>query len=124
MFNFVKRYHTEIVLFIAIVAITISSFNLGKIRASKETTQPVVITEPDGITMSQDNPIQKKNQPTETINPSSDIPVVVSKKSTSGAFHYPWCPSADRISDENKVTFEDATAAIAAGYHLAGNCKE
>ena len=41
----------------------------------------------------------------------------------SDKYHYSWCLSASRIKEENKIFFESASLAEAAGLTLAGNCK-
>ena len=41
----------------------------------------------------------------------------------SDKYHYLWCLSASRIKEENKIFFESASLAEAAGLTLAGNCK-
>lgn len=38
-------------------------------------------------------------------------------------YHYPWCPGASQIKNENKITFESEVAAQNAGYSKAANCK-
>jgi hypothetical protein len=47
-------------------------------------------------------------------------PIVVSKSGTK--YHLTTCPGAKQIKDENKIYFESATAAAAAGYSPAANC--
>lgn len=47
--------------------------------------------------------------------------VVASK--TGKAYYLPWCGGVKRIKDENKVWFDSAQAAQAAGYIPAKNCK-
>ena len=47
--------------------------------------------------------------------------VVASKNGTK--YYLPSCSGADRISEANKVWFASATAAAAAGYAPAANCK-
>lgn len=41
----------------------------------------------------------------------------------SDKYHYPWCPGAVRIKEENKVWFKSAKEARSAGYEPAKNCK-
>jgi hypothetical protein len=48
----------------------------------------------------------------------------VSKSSASKKYHHAWCSSGLRIKEENRVWFPTADDAIAAGYSLAGNCRE
>lgn len=40
----------------------------------------------------------------------------------SNKYHYLSCPGASQINEENKIFFESAAAAQAAGLTLAGNC--
>lgn len=42
---------------------------------------------------------------------------------TGTAYHFPWCPGANLIKDENKIWFASKEEAEAAGYTPAGNCK-
>ena len=41
----------------------------------------------------------------------------------SDKYHYPWCPGAQRIKEENKVWFTTREEAERAGYTPASNCK-
>jgi hypothetical protein len=47
-------------------------------------------------------------------------PIVASKSGTK--YHLTTCPGAKQIKDENRIYFESATAATAAGYSPAANC--
>ena len=38
------------------------------------------------------------------------------------AYHYPWCPGALKIKEENKIWFQTKQEAVAKGYKPAGNC--
>ena len=64
------------------------------------------------------------NTPFETspiVSTSIEGQVVASKSGTR--YYLPECAGAERISDANKVWFTSASAASAAGYTLATNCK-
>ncbi|EPQ1815245.1 endonuclease/exonuclease/phosphatase family protein, partial [Pseudomonas aeruginosa] len=41
----------------------------------------------------------------------------------SRIFHWPGCPSYDKVSPKNRVEFSSVQEAEAAGYRLAGNCR-
>lgn len=41
----------------------------------------------------------------------------------SDKYHFPWCPGAKRIKEENKVTFASKAEARNAGYEPAANCE-
>ena len=44
--------------------------------------------------------------------------------SKSHVYHQPeGCPSYDKVSSKNQITFESESAAQSAGYRKAGNCK-
>jgi len=38
-------------------------------------------------------------------------------------YHFPWCPGAQQIKEENKVWFSSVEEAQKAGYTPAANCK-
>lgn len=121
----VKTYQSDIILAITIVLISITAFNLGKISAYQQKKTPITITEPDNSKQLTDNNSGEGTQNSKlapsTYNPAPSS-VVASKKSTSKTYHFPWCPSASKISEQNKITFATEAAAISAGYTLAGNC--
>ncbi len=47
--------------------------------------------------------------------------IVASRKGS--AYHFPWCPGAQTIVEQNKVWFKSEEAARKAGYSPAKNCK-
>lgn len=60
----------------------------------------------------------------EPMGPVRDLvnsPVVASKNGSK--YHFLWCPGATQMKGENKLEFENAASAEAAGYELAGNCE-
>lgn len=117
--QFVNSRQRDIVLAACIILVAWSAYNLGRIQGRR--TESVHITaSADGNTA----PIGQGNAPATASKPSRplDARVVVSKSSSSKKYHYTWCSGASRIKEENKVWFETAAAAAAAGYSLAGNC--
>lgn len=40
----------------------------------------------------------------------------------SKIYHFPWCPSYDRMKDKNVIWFKTAEEAEAAGFRMARNC--
>ncbi|MCC6934310.1 MAG: hypothetical protein IT406_01260 [Candidatus Yanofskybacteria bacterium] len=102
-----------------------SAYNLGLLRAQQ------------GVSPAQDaavfraratfTPVGRPGQGSarSTSTPAhSDPRVLVSKTSSSKKYHHPWCASANRIKEANRIWFPTAEAAQAAGYTLAANCKE
>lgn len=123
----VKTYQSDIILAITVVLISIMAFNLGKISAFQQKKTPIKIIEPvDSGQFTEKSVVNSKseNPQLKTVNYKLETnSVVASKNSTSKVYHFPWCPSASKIADKNKLTFATETAAISAGYTLAGNCQ-
>lgn len=120
IFQLIKLYQSELILSAAIVLITITSFNLGKITAYQSLKTPVTITQPDNSKqVTADSKVPAVSQ-----KPVKDPTVVASKKSKSKLYHFTWCPGVAKIAAANKITFPTEAAALAAGYTLAGNCKK
>ena len=120
--NFVKTYQSEIVLVIGIILITVSSYNLGKLSVLNQSKTPST-----GIALGEIGEAQTKQsirtpKPSPTPHNTANEPVVASKKSSNKVYHFSWCSGASKITEKNKMTFVNETAAIAAGYTLAGNC--
>ncbi len=42
---------------------------------------------------------------------------------TGAKYHFPWCPGAQTMKEENKIYFATREEAEARGYSPAGNCK-
>lgn len=114
----VKQYQSDIILVIAIVLISATSFNLGKISALRNIKTPVTITQ------TREANIFTSQKPSAAIQPTviRDQTIVASKNSK--LYHFTWCPGAVKIADKNKLTFINEAAAIAAGLTLAGNCSK
>ncbi len=115
-------YQTDVVLVLAVVLITITSYNFGKIMAFQSLKTPIKISE---LNLPQDivrHTIGDSGTPKPETTPK-DQTVVASKKSNPKLYHFTWCPGASKIAIRNKVTFINEATAIAAGYTLAGNCR-
>lgn len=114
---FVKSNKSEIGLALAVVLITATSYNLGKISAFNSLKAPIKITQDGG-------PSAIAGTKTPDTKKAKDQTVVASKNSKGRLYHFTWCPGALKISPQNKVIFPNEAAAIAAGYVLAGNCQK
>ncbi len=123
LLNLVKTYQADIVLAIAIVLITVTSFNLGKISASSNRKLPITTTQPWEEARGSASGLETEITKTSPVLNTATL-VVASKASKSKVYHYPWCSSGSNIAEKNKITFESEAAAIATGYTLAGNCKK
>jgi len=112
LFQFVKANQSDIILAVAVILISVISFNLGKASALNGQKAQIKIT-------GGENALQTTNYSLPT-NPS----VVASKNSKGKLYHFTYCPGASMIAEKNKIIFPNEAAAIAAGYILAGNCQK
>lgn len=118
--DFVKARDSELILAIAIVCITIISFNLGRASMREQGID-------QDSTRSPTSNLQKNstaaNSAVISLTPK-DPTVVASKASSSKLYHFTYCSGAARITAKNKISFPNEEAAISAGYSLAGNCQK
>ncbi len=119
----IERRDVYIVLLILFVGG--ASFGLGRLSQTNTEERPMVrienaFTEPvydeaAGETTQEAGVVE---QPIESVKTGSFV-----GSKNSDKYHFPWCPGAQRIKEENKVWFADREAAEAAGYTPAANCK-
>lgn len=115
---------SDIVTVLLVVLVGLSAFGIGRLSAEHASKEPIRVdffdqvehggTIPGSLTAAASAAAAIAN----AANPDA---VVASKNSTK--YHYPWCPGAKQISDANKITFNSAAEAQAAGYEPAANCK-
>ena len=107
-------------LFLAIlmVCVALTAFGLGRLaeRASHEMPQnsgsaSVVFTN-----------INQEDKEITSMEVTPNVEQYVASKSGT-KYHYPWCPGAKQMKEENKIFFTSRTEAEAAGYTPAANCK-
>ena len=127
-----KIHQHDVVLVVVLILVSVTSYNIGRIRAVDQARPEIKITRPiDSVFSTAEVQPQNANEvePESTPTPKpivdlSKIEVVISKKSKSGVYHFPWCSGARRIKEENKVSFASEQLAITAGYRLAINCSK
>lgn len=107
-----------------IMLIALTAFNLGKIYAYQMVKTPITITDTAAVDIVR--PAGERTLAEDAVQKSraEGAPVFASRAAKSKLYHFSWCPGAAKISNKNKLTFTTETAAIAAGYTLAGNCKK
>ena len=123
LFNFIKSHPSDVVLTLTVIILTISSYNLGKIMAYKSLKTPITIYDTQN-SQNITQPNRERGNQAQIIPAPKDPTVIASKNSKSKLYHFTWCPGASQIADKNKLTFATESAAIAAGYTLAGNCQK
>lgn len=125
----VERFPLLRKLFLSLVIILVATLSFGIGRLSMTGDREAIKIEYDPQ-LTTDNLQQTTNrsQTANVINSTQVVPVprsvsevVVSKNGTK--YHYLHCSGAKQIKEENKIVFASPTAAEAAGYTLAANCK-
>lgn len=116
--GFISLHASDLFVTGVIFLIGIGSFGLGRLSVVLPKKEPLRIQEPQ----EGNSPLSESNirQSTTGIIPNSKGTLVGSKSGT--AYHFPWCPGALKIKEENKIWFADKKEAEAKGYHPAGNC--
>lgn len=112
----------DIFIILIIIFVAGGSFGLGRLSKIDEMRTPINIKKM-GTSV-----IESKNTDV-LILPTKTLPAPVQKGgfyigSKNGTkYHFPWCPGAKRIKNENKVIFNTKEEAVSAGYSSAKNCK-
>ena len=116
---------------LTIILVTSLAFGLGRLSVTGE-REPVQIEFDPEISNSQfpisneasvSNAVSNIENSLKTENSKivNSTEVVVSKNGAK--YHYLYCSGAKQIKEENKIFFPTPSAAEAAGYTLAANCK-
>lgn len=110
----------DIFIVAVILLVGFGGFGLGRLSKLHEEKSPVVIgsaaTSNTVITGGEENEVQ--NYELGIMNEGKNfVASVIGTK-----YHLPWCASAERIKEENKIWFATEDEARAAGYSPAGNC--
>ena len=114
-----------------VLLVGVGSFGLGRLSIIWPKKEPIEIT-------TWGNPLEEGSRASEAAGNAQNSPstapkqaavvnaitegkYVASRKGTS--YHYPWCPGAKQIKEENKIYFNTKEEAEKAGYKPAGNCE-
>ena len=109
----------DIYVAILIFLISMASFGLGRLSILWPAKQPVTITDGGIATKPAEKPtIIQTAVATAALNPQGKY--VASKSGKN--YHFPWCQSAQKISEQNKIWFQTKEEAEKAGYKPAANC--
>jgi hypothetical protein len=125
-----KKINTSVVLVaLVIVLVGFASFGLGRMSA-QESSKPELKYHPEGFITTNDGSFVNRERAgaDEMIEVKTGEGGVGLKQAlyvgskNSDKLHFPWCPGAQRIKEENKIWFSSLEKAEAAGYQPAGNC--
>jgi len=110
----IKPYEKDLILAAVIILVALISFGLGRLSKIEESRTPITIENLTGAI-----------HQGESLDAIQGLPLeksfVASKNGTK--YHYPWCPGAQSIKEENKIWFSTKEEAEKAGYQPASNCK-
>jgi hypothetical protein len=106
--EFLMRYRDELFLAIVIILVAALSFGVGRLSVLYGTEPQFSILSPEDMAEREGGLEDYGGQ-------------FVGSKSGS-AYHFPWCPGALSMKDENKIYFSSREEAESKGYLPAGNC--
>lgn len=103
----------------------LGGFGLGRLSVLWPQKEPIKIIDNGVATSTESGRVlpsaEKAIGNTASVVSSIKGKYVASKSGT--AYHFPWCPGALRIKEENKIWFETKEEAEARGFKPAGNCE-
>ncbi len=116
----------DIFVILLIILVALASFGLGRLSVLDNKKTPIRIESGgqmgsllDGSNAVSQNTIQAETKGVPSVGASGTY--VGSK--TGKRYYFPWCATANRIAEENKVWFATKQEAEANGYTPASNCK-
>lgn len=102
-----------------LVVTAVAAFGLG--RMTSPGAVPSQIPATPALLPASDLELTPGPAPTPILEELATEGVVASKSGTK--YHFPWCPGAQQMKEENKIYFASRAEAEAAGYSKASNCK-
>lgn len=112
-------------LFVAVIIFLVgmAGFGLGRLSVLWIPKEPITIENKRLET--RDQRLDKENRKEKEVVDQAALvgglgQLVGSKNGTS--YHFPWCPGAQKIKEENKIVFQTREEAESMGYKPAGNC--
>jgi hypothetical protein len=122
-FGFFARIIGSQSLFVLLVIVltAFASFGLGRLSVKQTTAKDQEILFEQPVFSEKTDKNAGKNTASIALSSNHSGSVVASKTGTK--YYFPWCGSASRIKNENRITFNSAEEARIAGYQPATNCK-
>jgi len=121
--SWISENKSDLYIAAIIFLVGLGGFGLGRLSVLWPKKEPIEITTPDAHSTMYEE-VRKDSSPvsqTAAIATSSQGKYVASKNGT--VYHFPWCPGALKIKENNKVWFNTKEEAEKAGYKPAGNCE-
>lgn len=131
--GFLRQFLGDWVLVAIVVLSSTLSFGLGWLAAREAGAgkdgvwiEQMPLKEAEGgeeeVQAEEDMPSRLPAQPAAAVSAMEQGGGYVASK-TGTKYYLPWCGTAKRIKEENRVWFQSKEAAEAAGYEPASNCK-
>ncbi len=122
----VWRYLPHFYIPLVLIFVGITSFSLGRLSLSRESSDKVQIVGPylqngSYVAKVADSFIPIAIETTTTASIEGEGEVVASKNGT--VYYLPWCSAVSRIKPENLVRFASSEAAVRQGYKPSTACK-
>ena len=111
---------TDVYIVAIIILVGLSGFGLGRLSALAEGRLSVYIEGKESVQASVEGAVGEIFSDQE--DSEGEVGLLVASKNGS-KYHFPWCSGAQRMKEENKIWFDSAEEARAAGYMPAANCK-
>ncbi len=125
-----QTHERELFIVLLVILLGALSFGLGRLSLLWQKHEPIRIEKsetaevPRGSVEAASIAVPLSPPPAAPIvtppPPKTTGTFVASKKGT--AYHFPWCPGAKQIKEENKIWFETKAEAERFGYKPAANC--
>lgn len=119
--SWVKSNKNDLYVAFIIFLTAVGSFGLGRLSAILQEKTPIIFNAQNNAGQARINAEEVPRESAPDQRGTATGKYVASKSGTS--YHYPWCPSAAKIKEENKIWFDTKEEAESAGYKPAGNCE-
>ncbi len=113
----IKSVLNDLFIPLVVVLAVISAFGLGKLSEITGKKTPITVESTANLLSA----VPMSSPDASPARTREEKLFVASKSGTK--YHFPWCPGAQSIKEENKVWFNTKEEAEKAGYQPASNCK-
>ena len=121
--SWITENTSDVYVAVLIFLVSVASFGLGRLSILWPAKQPIQIIEKDELLTTKNTAAAASSLTANSsliIHNSALGKYVASKSGKS--YHFPWCPGATNINEQNKTWFQTKEAAEQAGYKPAANC--
>ena len=113
-------YKSDLFTAAVVFFVGMAGFGLGRLSILWPEKEPITITTPETRNTTSKETAEISDSIKNNASPDTRRKYVGSK--SGAAYHFPWCPGALKIKEQNKVWFQTKEEAEKKGYKPAGNC--